>query len=142
MAFLNNLRQIKVIIYRLKRNFGLPLDFINRGAITHNVTTGAITTPADTTISVKRAIILPTRLIRDFAYDLSYIAANKNFTYGGFFDISSRVIIIDAKDLPSGFEPSQNDHVVFEGKKHEIKEIHEAEQNTAFLMVTKELKAA
>ena len=53
-------------------------------------------------------------------YDLSFVAANKNFTYGAFFEIGDRWAIIDGLYLPKGFEISENDYVVYAAKRYDL----------------------
>jgi hypothetical protein len=78
-------------------------------------------------------------MTRDFEYDLSFIAANKNFTYGGFFDPSVRDVIIDSKDIPSGFEITGDMYVIFDDRRYEIKETREAENGYAWWLHVKQV---
>ena len=141
MAWKNNLREIRIILYRLKRNFGLqgtlkkPLTNVN------DVTTGQVTRTFQEH-TIKRIIMLPSRSLRDFKYDLSYIAASKNFTYGGFFDTRTRYIIIDVNDLPSNFELTTNCFIVFENRRYDIKEFELAEHNQGWLITGIELDSS
>ena len=135
----NVLRQISQIIYRLKRNYGLPAVLrVHSNVI--NIETGAISdTPTD--YSIARMVLLPQKSRRDFAYDLSYIAANKNFTYGGLFDASQRTVIIDAKDLPAGVRPTQDMTIVFNNRPWEIAKVDRAEFDRGYLLTVKEVSS-
>jgi len=133
----NVLRQIKLIIYRLKRNYGVTVVLRQINSSSQNRSTGVLTV-ARTATTINRAILLPTRLQRDFTYDLSFIAANKNFTYGGLFDTNVRVLIIDAKDLPSGYTSSLDDYFVYSGEKYEIVSVEKCEGDTAVLFRIKQ----
>jgi len=136
------LRQIKLIIYRLKRQYGL-LMYIKYPSSddVYNLETGAIVRTL-MTITIRKGIVLPQKTTREFAYDLSFIAANKNFTYGGFYDPSVRNIIIDAKDLPTDFVITGNMYVVFDSRRYEIKENHKAENGKAWLLQVKQISAS
>ena len=131
----NVLRQISVILYRLKRNYGLPaiLRVVNDS---YNLETGVIT-PANTDYTISRAILAPRRSVRDFVYDLSFIAANKNFTYGGLFDADERAIIIDAKDLPAGVRPTQDMVIIFATEQYDILKVHRAELDRGYILICK-----
>ena len=133
MAWQNNLREIRIILYRLKRSYGLPATIRRPRSTSQDILTGDITQVYDEYL-IKRVIILPSRNMRDFIYDLSYIAANKNFTYGGFFDSRSRWMIIDIKDCPRGFTLTENCNIVFETRQYEIKEFTLAEHNQGWLI--------
>lgn len=118
-----SLRHAKLLIYRLKRAYGQKATYYVPSR-THTITTGAISTTW-TTYSIKKAVLMPADFDRSFVYDLAYIAAAKNFTHGGFFDRNSRMILVDAKDLPKGFKPKIKHHIQFDDERYEIKVIHE-----------------
>jgi len=139
MAFQNVLRQIRKIIYRLKRQFGIVMYIGYRdSADTYNLETGQMTRDL-VYVKIRRGIVLPQRHFKDFEYDLSFIAANKNFTYGGLFERGVRNVIIDVKDLPSGFEVTTEMYVVFENRRYEIQSATRSEENKAWLIQAKQV---
>jgi len=133
----NRLTFIKNVIRSLKRNYGMPITFYKYITATENIETGVVDTVLKI-IPVRRAIILQSRWQADFVYDLSYIAANNNMTYGGLFDRTQRRIIIDALDLPDGVLPiSNSDFCVIEDRWYVVKESFEFEHRHAFLFLIK-----
>lgn len=141
MAFQNVLRQITVILYRLKRQFGLSVTYYQYSSQTNDVETGEITRSYNTFI-VKRAPVLPDNLDMNFVYDLTYIAANNNFVQGGFFGRHVRTLILDAKDLPKDFIPNQNDHVEFDEQRFEIIKITHLEKRKGYLLRVEAIDSA
>lgn len=144
MKFDNELRQIKVILYKLKHLYGQEITIYRRTTNTYDVKTGKSTIDY-TQYKIKKAIVLESKMVRDFVYDLSFVAANKNFTYGGFFDITSRLVIIDYKDLSrllSTYVPDLNDHVIFNNRRYEIAEVYESENFKGLVFKIKELKGS
>lgn len=137
---MNTIRQIKLILYRLKRDFGEPVNIITKGTITQNVTTGIINA-VERLIRVKRAVVIDAKSSRDFVYDLSFIAANKNFTYGGLFDTASRDMIIDGIDLPKDYEPSLDDRVIIAGQRYQFKKIEITSHELAYRITLQHLEA-
>ena len=133
MAAQNVLRQITVILYRLKRQYGLRVTYFQFTSQTNDVETGDIARTYITFV-IKRAPVLPDNLDRSFIYDLSYIAANNNFVGGAYFDRHIRTLIIDAKDLPKDFIPNLNDHVEFDDIRYEIKKITHLEKRKGYLL--------
>jgi len=131
----NVLRQISTILYRMKRNFGLPAR-LRVVSDAYNVQTGVVT-PSNTDYAIRRVILLPRRSLRDFVYDLSFIAANKNFTYGGLFDADKRAIIIDTKDLPVGVRPTQDMIIIFDTEQYDILEVHRFEMDRGYILICK-----
>lgn len=137
--FKNVLRQIEKIVYRLKRNYGVTITFHRITATNPNVQTGALN-PTEITFTIKRAIIAPMKILRDFVYDLSFVAANKNFTYGGYFDAGKRVMILDRKDLKysgSNIVPTVNDHIVYDSSRYDFEEVHPTAEGYAYLIILK-----
>jgi hypothetical protein len=79
----------------------------------------------------------PENWMRNFNYDLSYIAAGKNFVYGGYYDVSRRDFIIDSDDLPDGFSPSNNDFLLYDEKRYEILTAEMSERLAAWIINAK-----
>ena len=75
MVAQNLLRQITVILYRLKRQWGQKVDVYQFVSQTNNVETGAIQRTYNK-ITVRRAPVLPNEIERRAIYDLTFIAAN------------------------------------------------------------------
>jgi hypothetical protein len=71
---------------------------------------------------------------RDFVYDLSFIAANKNFTYGGQFQIERVNIIIDTVKLGT-FEIGETTIVNIGGQGHVIEKITREWAGDHYVMV-------
>lgn len=129
--FKNNLREHNKILYRLKRSFGLPVVFKFPTKNEYNVETGVADREFQE-ISVRRAIVLPAKVTRDFVYDLAYIASNKNFTEGGFFDKTARNVIVRSTDL-KGYTPNLEWEATFKGKDYVVKDISETEDSAGYI---------
>ena len=143
----NTLRQISIIIYKLKRQFGLAgiLRYPNYDTSMQHITNGTISINY-TDISISRIVRLPRRNIQDFVYDLAYVAAGKNFTDGGFFDTNDRWFIIDTRDLPATYrqpnptmEITPQCYVIVEGRQYKLYEVNLAEHNAAYLLRGREI---
>jgi len=132
-------RFIEDSIYTLKRNFGQPVDLYIRGTATQDAETGDVTF-TETKWKIKKAPVLTADLLRKFQYDLSFIAANKNFTYGGFYDKTQRGIIVDARDLPTDYAQSLDDSFIVDHRRYAIKNIEQFEQGRSFIFIVEELK--
>lgn len=113
-------RQLRRTIYILKRQVGQPMTICRSTGNTLDIETG-IQSNSLVTYDIRRVILLPMSSLRSFAYDLSFIAANKNFTYGGMFDINSRIAIFSRRDVPSTFIFDQNMYVKIKDKRYEVK---------------------
>lgn len=119
---MNNIRQIRLILYRLKRDFGQPLTFTQTTSLDQDVKTGQVTR-TERIIRIRRAPILDVAMSRTFSYDLSFIAANKNFTYGGLYDVGTRMIIVDGCDIPKDYTPTLNDSCTHADQVYQLESI-------------------
>lgn len=125
-------RMIRKVIYSLKRAYGFPVRLYKITDVEKNLETGTKTRTVQFK-SVTRAIFVSARFYRSFVYDLSYIAAAKDFTSGGFFDPHDRVILFDWQDLRD-FEIKVEDYIVYDNKQYIITEIRTFENDTLYLV--------
>lgn len=129
---------IRQTLYKLKQDYGFPVDIYRVTSTGVDQSTGR-RTQTRTKYPVKKAIVLPNALARKFSYDLSFIAANKNFTYGAWYDINTRICIIDSLDIPKGFQfVIDSDYLMFEGSRYEVKSAEPIEHKYGFIVVMKE----
>lgn len=119
---MNDSRFIKRTLYALKRQYGAQINIVWRTGSQLNLELGTKTVSQDS-VRVDRAIILPVTLDRDFVYDLSFIASNKNFTYGALFNKNRRKILLDSDDLPTDFKIEIGYFCVINDQRFEIKTV-------------------
>ncbi len=134
------LKFMKSVLYKLKRSYGMPVDYYQITSHDVNTTTGVKTT-VETKTHIRRAVVLRSREFRSFVYDLAYISANKDFTEGGFFDPEDRNIIIDTKDLPKGFDPTVDDYLIVKNNRYDVSAIQTFEEGSSFLITARKLRA-
>lgn len=118
-------------------SYGYPVDLYRLTSSDINLATGRKDVRREK-FSINRAIILPASMARKFSYDLSYVAANKNFAYGALYDVRSRLIIIDPIDLPVGFDIMVDDRFVFSNKSYAVKTVESIVDSFGFLVTAKE----
>jgi hypothetical protein len=135
----NDLRQIELIIYNLKKHYGLPAYLRKPTKNENDVTTGKVVTEYEV-FKIRKLICLPDESKRQFIYDLSYVAANKNFAYGGLFDRSIKMFILDRKDTK--IDVTLADNLVRDGRRYDIIDIDKPEHNVCFLLKAKMLDSS
>ena len=96
-------RMIQRTLYSLKRQYGGTVSVYRPNDAETDVRTGRKTIDKDVFV-VRRAVVLPVKVSREVIQSISQISANKAFVYGGNFDSGLRKFIIDARDLPKGFD--------------------------------------
>ena len=125
-------------LYDLKKTWGVQVDWFRLLGSAFNVETGKMVTNWEK-FSIRRGILLPSQLDRTAMYSLSYLAANKNFVYGGLFDTDNRMLIIDVRDLPRTFQidasqPEFNDKIIAEHKRYQLKRVFDFDHSLAWLL--------
>jgi hypothetical protein len=133
MINLNLNRRIRQTLYVLKRAFGNMVTIYRFLESDTDYKTGIKTNVTESYV-VRKCIILPLKITREVIQTISEISANKNFVYGGSYDSDLRDVVIDARDLPTGYSPRQNDYIVYNDQRYELKNIAELEQKTGWLI--------
>lgn len=126
-----NFRNVRRTVYALKRLYPQILDLYKTTGDNTDPGTGLYTsTMSKLTLKV---VLLPNKKLRAFSYDLAFIAANKNFTYGGFYDTNARDVIIDRRDL-GNFPVDLNCYAIFDKKAWRPKQLAEIDQAEAIIL--------
>lgn len=133
---MNRLDFIRRVLYRLKRRYGEAMDIVERVSDTVDRATGAKTIEKRT-IRVNRVVILPAVITKEFQYDLTFIATNKNFTYGGLYDTTTRRFIFDRKDL-KGWVITTDQYFLFKGVRYDCKIVTELEDSSCYDVTAKQ----
>lgn len=134
-----NLRFVRTLLYSLKREYGQHVDLYRLTNSVLNTETG-VKTQTIQKITVWKCIVLSGDMIRSFAYGHSFLAADRNFAYGGKFDVGTKGFIIDIQDLPSGFQIDMDDYLVYEGKRYDMKKVTKTDDGYAFATLGKEVE--
>lgn len=133
--FLN--RQMQIALYALKRQYGGPIVVYRLLTSEVDPKTGEATVETLAT-RVKRAIVLPAMMTREVVRNISVISADKLMVQGGGFDSSKRVFIIDRRDARD-LVISQDDWLVYNGRKYQFEKIEEMEFDSGWIITGKVL---
>lgn len=113
-------RDMRKVLYRLRRRWGVPGTLYQVDPGTLDLDTGQ-TTDVKTKYDIPNLLTWTVSEQFKFEYDLAFVAANKNFTYGAVFEIGDRIAILDAVYLPKGFKIRENDYVVYNARRYDLK---------------------
>lgn len=133
-------REISKIIYSLKREWGVSIQVCRSLIDERDILTGKIYSECET-FTIRRAINLPYEVSRETLSNFSLIASRKSNDFGGFYDESVTVLIIDAQDLPKSFIFKNTDYLMIESKKHEIVNYTKAGNGRAYVLNIKTIEA-
>ena len=132
-------RFLRRTLYSLKRQYGGRVDVYQLGSTDTDYETGD-KTYTRSMIVVPKCIVLPVKIQREATQSISVISANKTFVYGGTYDAGTRMFIIDARDLPAEYEIVNDDWLVYNNRRYDIKDITEFEQHTGWIITGREVK--
>lgn len=112
-------RNMQNILYRLRRTFRCEasLYFESEATKEPNLETGEVPAASRSVIKLRNFISFDETARRRFEYDLSFIAANKNFTYGGIFESGDRIGLLQYVDTGEDFVLTDDHYFVFDNTK-------------------------
>lgn len=123
-------------LYGLKRQYPASFDIYILGDQTSDARTGRRTV-SKTVYPVERGIVLPAKLDRAEKRSISQISANKGLVMGAFYDTTARRFIVDRSDVPEIAELTEDDWIVFNGRKYQIINVQEFEDDAAWLIAAR-----
>lgn len=126
-------RRILQLLYQLKRQYGGSIDIYKKGTQSTDYDSGEKTIQKEV-YPIRRAIILPVKVAREAVQSISVISANKAFVVGQTYDASTRMFIVDRRDEGNLPELGEDDWIVYEGKKYEIKQFEMFEFDSAYVI--------
>ncbi len=136
---------IKEALYAFRETHGVPADLYLVTVGTPDFETGDKSVTV-TKISIPQFITGSVALMKKFEYDISYIKANSNFAYGGFFEVGDRFGIVDGTylyDQNGKFrEIKQEDYIVYDGKRYDPKRILKLDAESGYLLHLRMVKGA
>jgi hypothetical protein len=129
-------RMSQLVLYKLKRDYGGPIDIYKLVNSQTDVKTGqkVVTTSVN---HIHRAIILPAGWSRVRMPAIS--SANKDFPVGGAHDSNVREFIVDRKDAPGLTTLTADDWIVYQGRKYQISKVESFEFDSGWIITAKEL---
>jgi hypothetical protein len=126
-------------MYRVQRLFGTPAYVRKPNTTTEDVTTGRTNYTYDTYF-VRRLAIVPGDKQQHFIYDLTYLAANKNFAYGGFFTTAQMIGILNTDDIPRNVVIDETWDIIINSRKHQIEKVAMIEEARIAVLALKLLE--
>lgn len=119
---------VRQALYRLKHRYPTPCIFTNIEDTQIDTDTGDRDIIQDAVL-VRKCPVLPEDTHSKFYYDLAYVAANKNFTYGGDYTVGKRTILVDKRDLPSDFKIKVDTILYCRSKEYRVSNVDDLEGN-------------
>ena len=131
-------REIRALLYRVKRKWGTPGDLYKVATAAPNYDTGTVGISL-TKYHFRELISVSVQFIHKFEYDIGFLAANKNFTYGGFYQPGDRVAIIDGMD---GLQIEMTDYFFINGLRYDPQKIERLDYNAGWFLHLRHTKGS
>lgn len=128
----------KLALYVLKKAQGVPLSVYREQEITI-IQTGARTT-LQVDYPIQQVLITSKTFSLHYKYGLSFVAANKNFAYGGYFNLENRAVVIDKDDLD--IDLKLTDFIFYNNVKYGIESIEDVDDINCYVVTVKGLANA
>jgi hypothetical protein len=127
-------RDTRRILYALKNKWGREAEYYRQvnTVLDVNLESGVVSRDI-TKVRIRRMIISYPNTIQKFEYDIGFLAANKNFTYGGFYEPGDLVAIVTYSDLPN-VDVSMEDYFYIDNKKYNIQRFQIIGEQTGWLL--------
>lgn len=103
-------------IYTLKHIHGVAVVLHQVADEAVNIRTGVRTTSTNA-FKIKKGILLPRNQVRTV---VNLVGDGGNFQYGGHVDQNERVLLVDMKDYPKGYNFQTTDYAVISHKRYNI----------------------
>lgn len=128
----NLLRKNRVILYRLKRQYGLSGYVYWTTEDQYDVSTGEVSRTYDFR-RLRRIVWLPTRQSLSAMISSAFGAASlQNFSYGGHMDQTVRRAIVDARDLDITLTLKHK--LALRGQQYEIRSVDLVEEMESYFL--------
>lgn len=135
-----NRHDIQLLLYTMKRKWGVRAAFYKVAVGKPDLESGgkAITRIKYT---INRLVSSTVKTIRKFEYDIGYLAANKNFTYGGFFESGDRLAVISDELSRQGIEEiTMKDYFIINDQRFDIGRVEQMDGDVGYLLHLKRTK--
>ena len=113
-------RMPPLAIYKLKRDYGAPIDIYKLTSSSTSSTTG-VKTASVTVTHVKLAVVMPTSITR--AYVFASKMSKQHASAVGNVDMNSLDFVVDRADTPLLTTISNDDWIVYQSRKYQIEKI-------------------
>ncbi len=122
-------------LYSLKREYGAQVTVCKVTDTDTNYITGQKTISRELH-QVRRAIMLPVEESRKVQQGIAHLSSSKWFVSQAGFDQVKALFVIDARDLPAGFQFNLDDFIIVEGEYYRVTEVDEYEHDAGWIIKT------
>lgn len=124
------------ILYDLKRQYGQPVGLYEQQISSPDLRNGTLNT-IQVVHNIPLAIVLSPKFFTKGIYGTALLKAGRQFSYGAFLNIDTKIVILDRLDLPIDIDISLANHVVLKGTRFEIDSFEELENDLGYILAIK-----
>lgn len=124
-----NFRSVRQTIYALKRAYGQGIQLCRTVGNSTDLSTGEQDAAQLFIVNVVRAIVAPAKIVTAWRHAPPDVAVQgRPFNFGALWEHSTRVVLISRRDFPGNWPIDTNTFLIFGGKRYEVKEAHDYEE--------------
>jgi hypothetical protein len=131
-------RSLFLNLYALRQQYGAPIIVRRKDEITTDTTTGLVSSTV-TSYRIRRAVVLPSTILRDIRRSSTRGGLNASTGHDGGIDTGRRTFIIERRNLPKDFVLQRDDWVAYSNRRYDIDSFEEYDQS-AWIVVGKEVR--
>lgn len=135
---MNEIRTVRRLLYKLKREYGKSITLYVQGETGVDLTRGTRTITR-TPYYIQRAPVVSLKYFSQGFYSPAYLKSAKLFAFGGYQEMEFKNFIIDAADIPAGFEITPDMYIAFEHSRFEIANVESLEHRLGYVITGKRL---
>lgn len=133
-----NVLFIRDLIYRLKQDYGQPMDlYVPTESNTDYATGKQIVSRRR--FRVARVILLTQVLQRRFVHDVPFLTAGRQWAFGGLFDEGTRTVILAGTDVPKNILINDSCYFNYDNIRYDVVKCEKIEHNAAYVITMKSL---
>jgi hypothetical protein len=122
-------------LYELKRDYGVPAVLIQVLQEETDSAKGVRSVLRDV-VKINKVVPFSETSIKKFWYDIGYLRANSNFTYGGEVQIQTRQIVLQKKDIGKR-TITTSDFFILEGIRYQVEKVYDLDFQIGYLISLK-----
>lgn len=136
---MNQLIFIRELLYELKRDYGVPVEFFRDRSSSTNLQTGLKVVDKYNFI-IQKVIKINSNAIRDAIYNAAFTQADRNFTYGATFDKTTERLIVDSRDIVNNFMFELEDYATIGNNRYIVKSIESLRSNAGYILTVNSIE--
>lgn len=130
---------IRDLLYSLKQDYGKRMNlYIPQPAVVQDLSRGTQNV-SYLVFAIDQVVILPQLVQNRFVHDVAFLAAGRNFAYGGLFQEGVADVFIDGDDLPPKIVIDTACHIIYDHVRYDMMTVSPLESASGWIIKMKKV---